>query len=352
MSESRNDRIREAVNIIESAEGARDRMLANIKRKAAEQAAGEDTYSTPALEKNIPFKRFVKWLIPIAACFVIVVIGTAERQKTNNTTDPLSATTNPFTGVDNTVEPEPVYAEIIPRSVEECVNDIPNIVQGECLQVTPHQNGVNCVVVLKPEAVYQGDLSGAELQFVTVYPDFKPGDRYIIFASQSESAYTQTVTNVVEYSIRLSGAELEGKGIEGLHDLKEKELIELISTCVKKNENKDFGPISGAYIKSTDLDEIAAETPYIFEVEVLNFTYPPTTTDRVWAECRVLQTWKGKNETEIKAVLPAEGIQVNGKYILMLTKYSEDTSLFYFISSPQSVIPADSPEAEKIRGAW
>ena len=142
MSESRNDRIREAVNIIESAEGARDRMLANIKRKAAEQAAGEDIYSTPALEKNIPFKRFVKWLIPIAACFVIVVIGTAERQKTNITTDPLSETTNPFAGVDNTVESEPVYAEIIPRSVEECVNDIPNIVQGECLQVTPHQNGV------------------------------------------------------------------------------------------------------------------------------------------------------------------------------------------------------------------
>ena len=115
MSESRNDRIREAVNIIESAEGARDRMLANIKRKAAEQAAGEDTYSTPALEKNIPFKRFVKWLIPIAACFVIVVIGTAERQKTNNTTDPLSATTNPFAGVNNTVEPEPVYAEVPPK---------------------------------------------------------------------------------------------------------------------------------------------------------------------------------------------------------------------------------------------
>jgi hypothetical protein len=54
--------IREAVNIIESAEGARDRMLANIKRKVAEQAAGEDTYSTPALKKNIPFKRFVKQL--------------------------------------------------------------------------------------------------------------------------------------------------------------------------------------------------------------------------------------------------------------------------------------------------
>ena len=351
MSESRNDRIREAVNIIESAEGARDRMLANIKRKAAEQAAGEDTYSTPALEKTIPFKRFVKWLIPIAACFVIVVIGTAERQKTNNTTDPLSATANPFAGVDNTVEPEPVYAEIIPRSVEECVNDIPNIVQGECLQVTPHQNGVNYVVVLKPEAVYQGDLSGAELQFVTVDPDFKPGSRYIIFASQSESVYTQKVTNVVEYAICLSGAEPEGKGIEGLQNLTEKDLIDLIKTCAKKNENKEFGPISGAYIKSTDLDEIAAETPYIFEVEVLSFRFPPTAKDRVWAECKVLQTWKGSEEAAITAVLPAEGIQVNGKYILMLTRYGEAGS-FYFISSPQSVIPADSPEAAKIRGAW
>ena len=116
MSESRNDRIREAVNKIEPAESARDRMLVNIKRKAAEQATGEDTYSIPALEKNMPLKRFVKWLIPIAACFVIVVVGTAVRQKTINTTNQLSATadvqhTSLFAGVDNTFELETVYTE-------------------------------------------------------------------------------------------------------------------------------------------------------------------------------------------------------------------------------------------------
>ena len=242
-----------------------------------------------------------------------------------------------------------VDAEIISRSVEECVSNIPNIVQGECLMVTPHENGWESVVVLKPEAIYQGNLSGAELQFVTADAEFKPGSRYVVFASQNESVYTQTITNVVEYYICLSGAELNGKGIEGLQDLKEEELIDLINTCVGKNEKKDFGPISGAYIKSTNLDEIAAETPYIYEVEVLSFVYPPTTKDRVWAECKVLQTWKGKEEAVIKAVLPADNIQVNSKYILMLTKYGDETSLFYFISSPQSVIPAGSPEAAKIR---
>lgn len=84
---------------------------------------------------------------------------------------------------------------------------------------------------------------------------------------------------------------------------------------------------------------------------MLSFVYPPTTKDRGWAECTVLQTWKGSEEAVMTSVLPAEEIQVNGKYILMLTRDSEEGSV-YFISSPKSVIPAGSPEAEKIRGAW
>ena len=148
----------------------------------------------------------------------------------------------------------------------------------------------------------------------------------------------------------MSGTQPEGKGVEGLQNLTEKELIDLIKTCVKKNGDKDFGPISGAYIKATDLGEIAAETPFIYKVKVLSFEYPPTTKDRVLAECQVLQTWKGGEEAVITAILPAEGIQVNGKYILMLTRYGEAGSVF-LISSPQSVIPADSPEAAKIRDA-
>lgn len=197
MSESRNDRIREAVNIIESAEGARDRMLANIKRKAAEQAAGEDTYSTPALEKNIPFKRFVKWLIPIAACFVIVVIGTAERQKTNNTTDPLSATANPFAGVDNTVEPEPVYAEIIPRSVEECVNDIPNIVQ-KTTDAIPVEDANNLFFYDSIEAFLEAEKQnpkyGEESFFI---PNLPPEEYQLVSVSKREDVYISLLYKVV-----------------------------------------------------------------------------------------------------------------------------------------------------------
>lgn len=47
MKENRDEHIRESINKIEPAEGAKERMLANIKRKAAEQVIAENAESKP-----------------------------------------------------------------------------------------------------------------------------------------------------------------------------------------------------------------------------------------------------------------------------------------------------------------
>lgn len=72
---SENNSIREEIDKIEPADGAKDRMLQNIRRKAAEQ---QDTQVEKSEQpKAIPFGRIAKWAAPLAACLVIAVVGVA-----------------------------------------------------------------------------------------------------------------------------------------------------------------------------------------------------------------------------------------------------------------------------------
>jgi len=106
VNENKNDIIREAVNKIEPAEGARDRMLANIKRKTEEQTIRNDAKAESDNLKILSIKHIMKWAIPIAACFLIAVIGGKGMQNTIKTSDPSSTgidvqISNPFVSVDN-----------------------------------------------------------------------------------------------------------------------------------------------------------------------------------------------------------------------------------------------------------
>lgn len=72
---SQNNSIREEIDKIEPADGAKERMLQNIKRKAAEQ---QNTQAEETREsKTIPFGKIAKWAAPLAACLVIAVVGVA-----------------------------------------------------------------------------------------------------------------------------------------------------------------------------------------------------------------------------------------------------------------------------------
>lgn len=68
---SGNDKIGRAIESIEPRDGAKERMLANIKRKAAEQ--NRETSETK--KKALPFAKIAKWAMPIAACIVVAIVG-------------------------------------------------------------------------------------------------------------------------------------------------------------------------------------------------------------------------------------------------------------------------------------
>ncbi|MCR5584774.1 MAG: hypothetical protein K6F63_04985 [Lachnospiraceae bacterium] len=97
MSDNNDKRIKEALESIEPAEGAKERMLANIKRKAAEQSETAREINSPEkmnMEENIKnvtvnaskessentvkvarINRIVRWAAPLAACLVLVLAG-------------------------------------------------------------------------------------------------------------------------------------------------------------------------------------------------------------------------------------------------------------------------------------
>ncbi|MCR4646204.1 MAG: hypothetical protein K5695_12485 [Oscillospiraceae bacterium] len=153
---NKDERIRRSIDEIEPAEGARERMLANISRKAAEQTAPEDTKSKPGTVKVLPFKRIMKWAMPIAACFVIAVIGVTVMNNTIKTTEPFGTEdnvqiANPFAGVDNAAEFErvlgisidaPKGAENVEYSIVD--NEMADIVfdfEGHCYNIRASKAG-------------------------------------------------------------------------------------------------------------------------------------------------------------------------------------------------------------------
>lgn len=67
---SDRDKIKSAIDSIEPREGAKERMLANIRLKAA----AEKSQIAPAAKRNVPmFMKIAKWALPIAACLVIAM---------------------------------------------------------------------------------------------------------------------------------------------------------------------------------------------------------------------------------------------------------------------------------------
>lgn len=72
---SEKNSIREEIDKIEPADGAKERMLQNIRKKAAEHQNTQ--VQEISHSKAISFGKIAKWAAPIAACLVIAVVGVA-----------------------------------------------------------------------------------------------------------------------------------------------------------------------------------------------------------------------------------------------------------------------------------
>ncbi len=87
-------KIKDALDAIEPSPGAKERMYENIMKKAAQAAPAE----TPAPKKKTA--PFVRYALPIAACFCLLVVGLAK----------LLPAGTPQPGGDNVQTPNPFVA--------------------------------------------------------------------------------------------------------------------------------------------------------------------------------------------------------------------------------------------------
>lgn len=75
MKENKEDRFRESIENIEPEAGAKERMLENIRRKAELQEKELFTPQKTEKKGNPFYKKIVKIALPVAACFMIAIIG-------------------------------------------------------------------------------------------------------------------------------------------------------------------------------------------------------------------------------------------------------------------------------------
>ena len=75
MKEDNENRFRESIEDIEPKAGAKERMLENIKIKAAMSSDKVQTKQVQSKKSEVAFNRYIKMVLPIAACFMIAVIG-------------------------------------------------------------------------------------------------------------------------------------------------------------------------------------------------------------------------------------------------------------------------------------
>lgn len=92
--------IKNSINNIEPETGAKERMYQNILKKAQQQATPVEE---PPIQKNRPV-RFIRYALPIAACFCLLVIGIARFIPDNTLFNPNKNDVqggNPFVEVEN-----------------------------------------------------------------------------------------------------------------------------------------------------------------------------------------------------------------------------------------------------------
>ena len=127
MSEERNERVRNEIDRIEPQNGAKERMLENIKRKATLQEKEQPKSRMPIKRKIPSYQKFIKMALPIAACFVVAVIGVIKIMPLFNSTpiDPDVQISDPYAEINSAKEFEKLGIYInIPEDAEDIVYSI------------------------------------------------------------------------------------------------------------------------------------------------------------------------------------------------------------------------------------
>ena len=225
----------------------------------------------------------------------------------------------------------------------QIVESTPYIFTGTCTEVKEIGYG-GAEITFKYDKVYQGNIENETVILRSMYAEpFENGRNYLIFAIKSTSVFAGYEYYSVEalYCDGTLGsyADFISDATGTLNDV-----CRQLEECLTNHKYTGDYAVEGEYCKSEDISEI-----YDYSSDVLLVTvtgvFANESEDRTVYEFTTDKAYKGGID-EINKVVAEKNSLENGKqYILLLVK-ADDDSLFYVISSKNSVILPDSDDAK------
>ncbi len=198
-TEDRN-KIRNAVDALEPPEGAKERMLARAYEKAAAQGREEVQAAAAPQGRARSFnKRVMRWALPVAACFVAVIAGTAIRSSRLPAEGPLAS---PGPGAS-----EPAGALSGQQGSTQLVNPVVSMASAAEVR---EKTGIALKIPAEASDVDYAVINGELAQVKFEYGEYA----YCLRASKSDEDFSGLYGEVASEE-ELDGAKLETVDVSG-----------------------------------------------------------------------------------------------------------------------------------------
>ena len=263
-----------------------------------------------------------------------------------------------------------IYASVIEMTFEECVANATNILSAKYLGVSIE--GSLAYLSFQPISQIKGEVEEETFlvvkcldtiyttttgyQYAGDYSRYVEGEEYLLVLEKRVSVYydrdryyvvgdifiskdaesTGTMFGTVEMDQFVTGDIGDVNSYGGIISY----VTELSQKFPADKENDDKG-----YIRSSDLQEIVAESNYIFKVKVVEYDGGAASNNTERFYCEISSRLKGfDSRNKVLIVFSAGTVEIGDECIVMLDKPGE-YSLFYILSSKNSVYPTSDTES-------
>lgn len=338
MSGSLKNEIACALDSTQPKPGAKERMLANIRQKAAETEPQVKNAKTAAFELQPAAKNKVRrWGLPVAVCLLIGIIGLVTIPRF------MRHGGEPVGNASSTADTEPTAQGLKLRlSLKEAIEMHPYIAK---VRVVSDPFPTVAQQYLQKAVLEKNFRNMEESRFTLLVRDksLKNGCSYVLFMEKQEDVFTGVTSYAYGQKIYTEGDKLFTDTITDIAGLTEDEFIARLKETTKTVSYTGNEFLVGAYIHATDLPTIVSETACIAVVKVNSVRQ--TGDDRMMAICTADEVLKGSLTGSFQAIVPLDSVK-QGDSVLLLLKRVDG---IYVISSRSSVFSPDSEEAAQIR---
>ncbi len=240
-------------------------------------------------------------------------------------------------------------------TIDQYIEESPNIFIGTCTSVSVREKGIHVgEMTFEITKVLKGsyDESVTRFEALSAAP-YLAGREYMLFCGKDADVYQDCVSYGISTQIyeRGSGPTLTAEGVFGLQLKTMDEAVSYVEEYVATHVMKPLPEITGDYCHSDDVFEIYEYSDFVFLVEVTEEEQPWLAYDRTPYHFDVKEELKGHLTFEEYVVAFRDSMEVGKTYLLLLRKPDEG-SVFFSMSSPKSVLPEESAEAQALLKAY